>query len=97
MNSYDIGDVIRLRANFQDSSPADVDPSQVKCSVQSPWGVTSVYVYGTDAELIKTSTGDYYLDTAPNKHGVWKYRWEGLLTNRAAEEGQFFVRDSAFD
>ena len=64
---------------------------------QGPLGEVSTYVYGTDAGVIKDSAGNYHIDVEPAAQGVWKYRWEGLNSNKAAKENSFAVEESSFD
>ena len=86
---------VRIAANFQDEDQIDVDPSTVKIRVLSPAGTETSYTYGTDAELIKLNTGDYYIDFTPDTSGQWFYRWETTGTNKAlAYEGSFRVQYS---
>jgi hypothetical protein len=96
-NTYTIGQVVRLRANFQNATPTDVDPGTIQLKVKDPLGSVSTYVYGTDAEVIKDSAGNYHCDVEPAAQGVWKYRWEGLNSNKAAKENSFAVEESSFD
>lgn len=93
---FDIGDVIKLSASFTDDEDVAIDSGQVRLKLKSPAGTTTTYTYGTDADLIKASTGNYYLEFAITAAGIWFYRWEGNTTNLAAEEGSFFVRETSF-
>lgn len=88
---------VRIAANFQDDTRVDIDPDTVTVKIYSPQGTITSYVYGTDAEVIKASTGDYYIDYTPNESGQWFYRWETTGTNEAiAVEGYFRVQYSPF-
>lgn len=95
-NTYDVGDVVRLTGTFENQSDAYVDPGGVQVKVKNPLGTSTTYVYGTDAEVMKTSTGNYYIDIEASLEGVWYYRWEGLTSNKGAAEHSFQVRDSQF-
>ncbi len=88
---------VRVAVNFQDEDRVDTDPSTVTFKLHSPVGVTTSYVYGTDAALIKANVGDYYIDVTPNQSGRWVYRWESTGTDTAiAIEGSFVVQRSPF-
>jgi hypothetical protein len=88
---------VRIAANFQDDTRTDIDPDTVAVKIYSPQGVITTYVYATDAEVIKASTGDYYIDYTPNESGQWFYRWETTGDNEAiAVEGYFRVQSSPF-
>lgn len=97
MAEYTIGNLIRVSAAFTNSGGSAVDPGQVKAKLKSPLGVITTYTYGTDAALVKDSTGNYHLDVEPTVQGVWKYRWEGLTSNKGAGESSFTVAESVFD
>lgn len=88
---------VRIAANFQNEDRTDVDPSTVVLKLMSPNGTTTTYTYGTDAELVKANTGDYYTDYSPDMSGRWWYRWETTGTGTAtAVEGSFVVQNSPF-
>lgn len=95
-NEYDVGDVIKLTAAFTDGGTA-VDPGTVTFKIRPPVGDIVTYVYGTDAALTKTATGNYRLDYEPTQHGTYTWRAAGTVTNKAAGEQSFRVRDSVFD
>ena len=89
---------VRIAANFQNDNREDIDPDTVSVKFQSPSGTLSTYVYGTDAALIKASTGDYYIDFTPNESGRWHYRWASTGTDKAiAFEGTFVVQFSQIE
>lgn len=97
MDNIDIGDVYRVSVAFADTEGVAGDPAAVTCRLKRPGGLVSVYVYGTDAEVIKSGVGSYYVDVTVNAAGGWSYRWEGVgggLT--AADEQLFYVKKSGF-
>lgn len=96
MPEYQLGDVIKLSANFQNNS-VDVDPSAVTLKVKSPVGTISSYVYGTDSELVKDSVGDYSLNYTPSLEGRYAFRWVSTGTNAGADEGFFDIAESQFN
>lgn len=70
-------DPAAIRFKFQD----DTDPA------------TSVYVYGTDPELVKDGVGLYHVDVDLDEGDVWiDWRWEsdGVKT---ADQGRFYVKE----
>lgn len=88
---------IRIPVNFQDASGDDVDPSTVTFKLYSPSGQTTTYVFGADAQISQTSTGDYFVDVTPTEAGRWHFRWSSTGTNQnSAVEGQFVVQASPF-
>lgn len=95
-NSYDVGDVVRVTGAFTNSAGTATDPTTVKHKFTTPAGVTTTYTHGTDAQLVKDSTGNYHVDIDVTAKGKWRYRWEGLGSGKSALEGYFEVRESYF-
>lgn len=96
--AYDLNDLVRCKARFRNPDNADayVDPTTVTFKFKNPAGTTTTYVYGTDAQLVKESTGVYRVDVAANAAGTWHWRFESTGTGKAAEEGTFRVEATAF-
>lgn len=95
MNAYTLGSQIRLTATFEISDTA-TDPTAVTFKVRAPSGTVTTYIYGTDAQLVKSATGVYYVDYTPAAEGIYAWRMAGTGTCVAAEEQQFTVKDSRF-
>lgn len=88
---------VRLTATFTDSNGNATDPDTVTFLTYSPSGETSTYVYGTDSEVQKASTGNYTADIVPDEAGRWRFRWKTTGTGKViALEGEFIVQKSAF-
>lgn len=95
---YYVGSVVRLTINYQNDAGTDVDPTTVAIRVMSPCGVQTTYTYGTDAEVGKSSVGDYYADITPDETGRWHYRWVSTGAGTTlVEDGRFQVQGSPFD
>lgn len=94
MNNYDINDEVQLAAEFR-SLGVLADPPVVTLKVRSGLGVATTYVYGV-AAIVKDSTGKYHFNLPITSAGSWLYRWEGSAAPRTANEGEFYVRASAF-
>lgn len=91
-----IGTTVRIAVNFQDDTQTDIDPSTVTFKAYSPSGVTTTYVYATNAQLVRDSTGDYHVDFEPDESGRWFYRWTSTGSGTSvAIEGNFVVHTSA--
>lgn len=88
------GDTERLRGTFKDANGDNADPTTVKVIYQKPDGTEITKTSGTDAEVVKQATGDYYIDIILDKAGIWCYRWEGTGNVTTAEEETFTVRES---
>jgi hypothetical protein len=98
-NTYDISDPVELLATFTlNSLGTGYDPEVVRVEIASPDYVIQSYVYGTDSELIRDSSGSYSLITFPTMPGRYHYRWEAEDSSSDAREGaqeaSFLVRYS---
>ena len=89
---YDIGDVSRIAAAFTDISAVAADPSAHSLVYEDPSGNVTTLVYGVDAEVVKASTGNYYVDLALDESGDFHYRWVSTGTGAGAQQGQLMVK-----
>ena len=96
MNSYPVGNLVRVSVAFTDSAGAAVDPTVVKVQVRNPAGTIVVATFGPDAAVVKASAGHYYLDVDASSPGEWMYRWYATGSGQAAAEGVFTVEASVF-
>jgi len=96
MVRYDIGDARRLQATFKDITGTNTDPTTVTFSIKEPNSTAVDYIFGTDAEVVKSTSGVYYIDWICTKFGEHLFRWEGTGTVTAAEEGSFTVKKRSF-
>ena len=86
------GNSPRFSVVFKDQNGAFVDPTTVTFKLESPAGVVSTYVYGTDAELQKDSVGHYHIDSAVNLPSDWFWRFSGTTAAASAsDQGSIFV------
>ena len=94
-NTYDVGDKVTITGTFKQSG-SETDPAAVHGHFKGPSDSAQTdYIYGTDAELTKSSTGVYTFDISIDEKGEWWYRMDDNDTN-VATEGFFFVRDPQF-
>lgn len=92
-----VNTTVRVPVNYQNDQGENIDPDTITFRLIGPDGDVVTKVYGTDAEIAKTGTGDYYIDVMPDVAGRWHYRWDSTGTNMAsAVEGNFVVQRSAF-
>lgn len=96
INAFVRGQQVRVAAAITNAAGAAVDPTGLTFKVRAPAGTLTTKVYGTDAEVVKDSTGNYHLDVDADAEGTWHYRWEGTGTNKGAGEGEFRVLDGVF-
>jgi hypothetical protein len=96
VKNYDVGDAVRCVAVFRNAAGVAADPTGVRFSYRKPDGTIVTKIYGTDAEVVKTSVGNYYVDIDANAAGRWFYRWFSNGTGQAAAEHVFIVNVSHF-
>lgn len=94
INYYRTGQKVRVTCQFKVNDTL-TDPTSVICKVMDPSRNVSTYVYGTDAEVVKDSTGIYHVDIVANEKKEWNVRFEGTGACVAVEELTFGT-NSAF-
>lgn len=95
-NSYDVGDRVRIYSNFATPARVDTDPGTIVCKYVDPSGNVTTKTYGSDAEVVKDSTGRFHLDIDVDEAGTWTYRWNGTGAVVAAGEQTFVARETVF-
>lgn len=91
VNSYDIGNIVRLSAAFTDISGVPTDPSTVTLTIRLP-DLTVVTKVGGD--LTHPSTGSFYYDYTPPQSGTYYYRYAGTGVCTAAADASFIITAS---
>ena len=91
--AYDLGDTRRLSAIFKvlGNSPQETDPTTLKFFMREPDGTVTTYVEGTDAELVKNSTGNFHVDWLTAKVGKHYFRWVGTGAAAEVDTGEFEI------
>jgi len=97
MNTYHVGDRVRVTGTLTDLAGAVTDPDTVTVKHRGPGGSVTAWVYGTDNEVVKSSAGVYYAEIDADAAGNWYYRIESTGVGKAASEGAFYVGPSEFD
>lgn len=93
-----VGTTVRIAVQFQDDDGTDIDPDGLTFKKMAPDGTITSLVYGTDADVVRLNTGDYYVDVVPNASGRWRYRWVSTGTGKStALEGTFVVQYSEIE
>lgn len=99
-NIYDGGDLVRCSGVFKNSAGTAIDPTTVKFSFywQSASSTITTYVFGTDAELVKDSTGNYHvdIDSTGKTQDTLFYRFFSEGSGQGSGEKFFQVRKSGF-
>lgn len=96
VDTFDLGDLVRCQGTFKNIAGASVDPATVSFKAKDPVGTVITYVFGTDAQLVRDSSGLFHVDVDANKPGTWFYRFFSTGSSQAASEGQFVVQRSQF-
>lgn len=105
LNTYDLGDVIRLASTFTDPNDGDalIDPTTVAVSVRDPNGDITTYTYDEEASsssgdglhiVIHDDVGEYHCNIDADIEGQWFYRWFSTGVAQAASEKCFVIRES---
>jgi hypothetical protein len=69
---------VKFTAVFSDSTGTLGDPTTVTFRIKSPTtGVETLYTYGIDSQLVRSSVGSYSVLYVPNAAGTWLVRWRG--------------------
>lgn len=92
--TYEVGQVVRLTVTI-DVADTATDPGGLTFQMRDGAGALTSYVHGTDAELVKSATGVYYVDWTVAKEHDHRYRWVGTGTAAGAKHGRFSVAESA--
>lgn len=94
MNTYDVGDLVRVSAEFRDDSDALADPTAVELKFRTPAGVVTTWQVEA-GEIVKDATGKYHADINITANGRWAYKFIGTGAVQAVEEAGLFVKKSA--
>jgi hypothetical protein len=87
---FDIGDKIRLTAEFRDDAGALADPVTVTLMIKDPAGTV------TTPTPTRSGLGEYEHLIVIDQADRWYWRWVGSGDVDVAEESWFFVRPSVF-
>ena len=90
---YDKGDLAKLVGRFTDVDEVATDPAVIHFTLTDPDGNATSYLYGTDAQLIKESTGVYYVLWDCQTVGTYNYRFYSTGAGQTAGEERFVVHE----
>lgn len=94
MSTINPGDVVRVSTDppFTNSTGVATDPTTVMLRWKAGrHGEETVWIYGTDAEVVRDSAGTFHADITVTEALPYFYRWEGTGTVQAAEASAFLV------
>lgn len=90
--AYDIGDVVRVTETFTVNG-TPTDPSTLTVKVKIPAGTITTYVYGVDAQVVRSSAGVFYVDVTPATPGTYAVRFHGTGAAAPGADEQTFTVD----
>jgi len=96
-STYDVKDIVRVTGKFSTASGSTAykDPSKVYFHKETPDGTVTTYTVtppSTSATIIRSTTGEFYVDILTTSSGRYEYRWTSTGTLAASQEGGFLVR-----
>lgn len=89
--AYDVNDAERVTFTYHDSVGALANPTVTTATVTTPAGVSTTYTYGTDAALVRDSTGVFHIDVTFTTAGTWTVEGHGTGAVTAAATQTFVV------
>lgn len=95
--TYEQKSQVRCTGTFTDIDGNVVDPTVVIFKYKNPASMITTLTYGDDAEVVRSSTGIYYVDLDVDTSGDWYYRFESTGSGKAGGEESFQVLESGFD
>lgn len=94
---FDIGDLVEVRVTFLNADGDETDPSTVRFRYKKPDSAVVVKTYPADTEIVKVSTGVYYIRLSIDRSGRWAAGGYGSGAVEAAVKTTFSVRASILD
>ena len=91
LSTYDVGDTVRLQAQYTDTGGSPADPTTVRIVYRDPAGSESTAVSGTTA-MTNPSVGTFYTDVLLSTPGTYRWRSESTGNIVTAAEDVFVVR-----
>ncbi|MGE0025703.1 MAG: hypothetical protein AB7O78_01690 [Thermoleophilia bacterium] len=90
---YQPGDTVFLRTTFVVDGTL-TDPSTVTYAIRPPTGGTISYVYGTDSQVTKESTGVYLAEYTAATYGLYTWTATGTGAAKGVIDGDFTVEQA---
>ena len=98
-NQYTVNTLVRLSANFKNSSDVDTDPTTVVFRYRiGETGSTTTYTYPTDVQVVRDSVGNFHIELTPIiADSLYYYSFHGTGTLIASKQDYFITKISYFD
>jgi len=96
VSNYLLGRKIRLTVTITSiATGLAADPDNLMLTIRNlDTGVSTIYEYGIDEEVVKSATGIYYADVTPDVGGHYAYRWSCTGTITDAVEDNYIIEPS---
>lgn len=62
ISEFDLGDGVRIRAEFKKLDGTAIDPQTVAVQYRTPAGVETMKTFGVDSEVQQEAPGIYFID-----------------------------------
>lgn len=94
---YDVGDTARCTAKVKDQAGTMRDPATLSFELTQPSGVVVTYAWPANPEVVRVTTGDFYIDVPIQEQNgePYKYKWTsagGAQPVPAVKRGELPVR-----
>jgi hypothetical protein len=96
-NTFVEGNLLQFSCQFKDETTGDlVDPTEVAFGYRVAGGAITVFKYGTDTVLTRTSVGQYAIRLdSTNRAGIWVWEWQSIGVAQALTSGSISVTQSS--
>lgn len=92
MNTYHVGQLVRLPLTFRDINGTLTDPTTVTLSVKDPLGNETVYTLtSVPVALTRDSVGAYHVDITVTTPNVWSMHCASTGAVQTGGDSQFYV------
>jgi hypothetical protein len=91
-----VGETVKFTAQITNLKNQLTDPVGIMFKIKNPIGVSTTYLYGTDAQILKDSVGKYSIDLILDVVGTYKIRWETVSPNVSIEENTIIAEKTIY-
>jgi lipoprotein-anchoring transpeptidase ErfK/SrfK len=94
MNTFDVGDAVRISLVCANSAGTAIDPTTLTLTVKPALGTATTYTYGVGVTIVKDSTGNYHADytVLTGSGGMVYYKWTATGSYVGMAQSAFAVR-----
>ena len=87
-----VGNVVQVYAKFKDKHGTLIDPSSLNVKIKKPDLTEATYTYGIAVQVVKESTGIYYINIdTTGQTGTWYAKWTSTGTGQGVAQTSFTV------